>query len=87
MPGEHRNMRTARPTENGGSILGGAFGGVAILALVGGRYNLHGYPLWLYGAVGAATGLAFWFGTGTESVRGEKLRGCLSAASRVNRAR
>jgi hypothetical protein len=43
-----------------GSILGGAFGGVAILALVGGRYNLHGYPLQLYGVVGAATGLAFW---------------------------
>ena len=43
-----------------GSILGGALGGVAILALVGGRYNLHGYPLLLYGAVGASTGLAFW---------------------------
>jgi hypothetical protein len=43
-----------------GSILGGALGGLAILALVGGRYNLHGYPLLLYGAVGAATGLAFW---------------------------
>jgi hypothetical protein len=43
-----------------GSILGGALGGVAISALVGGRYNLHGYPLLLYGTVGAATGLAFW---------------------------
>ena len=43
-----------------GSILGGALGGVAILALVGGRYNLHGYSLLLYGAVGAATGIAFW---------------------------
>jgi hypothetical protein len=43
-----------------GSILGGALGGLAILALVGGRNNLHGYPLLLYGAVGAATGLAFW---------------------------
>ena len=42
------------------SILGGALGGVAILALVGGRYNLSGYALLLYGAVGAATGLAFW---------------------------
>jgi hypothetical protein len=43
-----------------GSFLGGALSGVAILALVGGRYNLHGHPLALYGAVGAATGLAFW---------------------------
>jgi hypothetical protein len=43
-----------------GSMLGGALGGVAILALVGGRYNLHGHPLKLYGMVGAATGLAFW---------------------------
>jgi hypothetical protein len=43
-----------------GSILGGALGGVAIQALVGGRYNFHGVPLLLYGAVGAATGLAFW---------------------------
>jgi hypothetical protein len=43
-----------------GSVLGGALGGVAILALVGGQYNLHGDPLWLYGAVGAATGLTFW---------------------------
>jgi hypothetical protein len=42
-----------------GSILGGALGGIAILALVGGRYNLHDYSLLLYGAVGAATGLAF----------------------------
>jgi hypothetical protein len=43
-----------------GSILGGTLGGVAISALVGGRYNFHGFPLLLYGAVGAATGLAFW---------------------------
>jgi hypothetical protein len=43
-----------------GSILGGALGGVAIQALVGGRYNFHGVPLLLYGAVGAATGLTFW---------------------------
>jgi hypothetical protein len=43
-----------------GSILGGALGGVAILAFVGGRYNLWGFPLILYAAVGAATGLAFW---------------------------
>lgn len=43
-----------------GSILGGALGGLAILALVGGRYNLHNYSLLLYGAVGAVTGLAFW---------------------------
>jgi hypothetical protein len=43
-----------------GSILGGAFGGVAILTLLGGLHNLWGYPLLLYGAVGAATGLAFW---------------------------
>jgi hypothetical protein len=42
------------------SILGGVFGGVAIVALVGGRYNLHGAPLWLYVTVGAVTGLAFW---------------------------
>jgi hypothetical protein len=43
-----------------GSILGGALGGVAILAIVGGRYNFQGFPLLLYGAVGAATGLVFW---------------------------
>jgi hypothetical protein len=43
-----------------GSILGGALGGVAILVLLGGRYNLRGYPLLLYGTVGAVTGLAFW---------------------------
>ena len=43
-----------------GSILGGALGGVAILALVGGAYNLHRVPLLLYGAVGAGTGFAFW---------------------------
>jgi hypothetical protein len=43
-----------------GSILGGLFGGVLILGLVGGRYNLRGFPLLLYGAVGAVTGLAFW---------------------------
>jgi hypothetical protein len=43
-----------------GSILGGGIGGLVILALLGGRYNLHGYLLLLYGAVGAATGLAFW---------------------------
>ena len=43
-----------------GSILGGTLAGVAISALVGGRYNFHGFPLLLYGAVGAATGLAFW---------------------------
>jgi hypothetical protein len=43
-----------------GSILGGALGGVAILTLLGGRHNLHGYALLLYGVVGAATGLAFW---------------------------
>jgi hypothetical protein len=43
-----------------GSILGGALGGVAILSIVGGRYNFQGFPLLLYGAVGAATGFAFW---------------------------
>jgi hypothetical protein len=43
-----------------GSILGGALGGGAILALVGGRHNFHGFPLLLYGLIGAATGLAFW---------------------------
>lgn len=41
-----------------GSILGGALGGVAILALVGNLQDLHG--LQLYGVAGAATGLAFW---------------------------
>jgi len=43
-----------------GSILGGALGGLAVLALVGGRHNLHGYPLLLFLGVGAGTGLAFW---------------------------
>jgi hypothetical protein len=43
-----------------GSILGGALGGVAIQALLSGRYNFHGFPLMLYGSVGADTGLAFW---------------------------
>lgn len=43
-----------------GSILGGTLSGIVIVALLGGRYNFHGFPLLLYGAVGAATGLAFW---------------------------
>ncbi len=43
-----------------GSLLGGCLGGVAILALVGTRNDLFGAPLVLFGAVGAATGLAFW---------------------------
>ena len=43
-----------------GSILAGGIAGIAIDALVGGRYNFHGFPLLLYGAVGAGTGLAFW---------------------------
>ena len=43
-----------------GAVLGGTLSGVVIVALVGGRYNFHGYPLLLYAATGAATGLAFW---------------------------
>jgi hypothetical protein len=43
-----------------GAILAGSLGGIAIDALLGGSYNLRGYPLLLYGATGAATGITFW---------------------------
>jgi uncharacterized membrane protein YjdF len=42
------------------SILAGGLAGIGILALVGGRYNLHGHPLRVCAAVGAGTGLVFW---------------------------
>ena len=43
-----------------GSILAGGLGGITIEALLGGSANLRGYPLLLYVATGAATGIAFW---------------------------
>jgi hypothetical protein len=43
-----------------GSILAGGLSGIAIEALLGDISNLRGYPLLLYVATGAATGIAFW---------------------------
>jgi hypothetical protein len=63
-----------------GSILGGAIGGVAIQALVGGRYNFHGFPLLLYAAVGAATGLAF------GGLRQESRNGLERLGARIRKA-
>jgi hypothetical protein len=43
-----------------GSILAGGLSGIAIDALLGGISNLWGYPLSVYGATGAGTGIVFW---------------------------